>query len=98
MIDEAATVTSERDALTLENDRLEAELLNVTNERDTAQTALTTANTRNTELEAEVAELGKKPGASHVRSTGDDADADEDDVESILDSLSHNKRADQILG
>lgn len=37
--------------------------------------ALTTANTRITELEAKVAELGRKPGAEHVKPGGEVVDS-----------------------
>lgn len=62
----------------------------------TAQENLNLAQSENAELRRQVEAFGKNAGASHQGSTGADEITDIDDVDSILDALPHNRKADGL--
>lgn len=90
LITEAADITAQRD-------QLQEQVTSLTAERDAANKSLGTAQADLATAQARIAELGKGPGASHNREAGDDTPADEDEIDSIMDSLPHNRRADSLL-
>lgn len=90
LITEAADITAQRD-------QLQEQVTSLTAERDAANKSLGTAQTDLATAQARIAELEKGPGANHTRETGDDTPADEDEIDSIMDSLPHNRRADSLL-
>lgn len=99
LINDAAAVTAERDQLTATNVILIGDAEAANTARAAAEALLQTTNARITELEAENTRLGALPGASHNTKVGDDtppAGVDEE-FQAVMDSLAHNKKADQLL-
>lgn len=91
------SMISEAEAVTTQRDQLQEQVTALTTERDTANQSLATAQQDLATAQARIAELEKGPGAAHARSTGDDSSADEHEIDSILDSLPHNRRADSLI-
>lgn len=91
------SMISEAEAVTTQRDQLQEQVTALTTERDTANQSLATTQQDLATAQARIAELEKGPGAAHARSTGDDSSADEHEIDSILDNLPHNRRADSLI-
>lgn len=101
LISDATAVTAERDQLIATNSTLTSDLATASAARDTAAADLATANARITELEAENARLGAGPGASHESKVGDDTppeNTQDQETQALMDNLSHNRKADSMIG
>lgn len=99
-ITEAAVVTTERDTLTASVADLTAQLTAANAAKTEAEANLATANTKITDLEAKVDAFGKNAGALQQTAIGADTppEQSDDDVDSFLNSLPHNRTADRMLG